>query len=176
MNRRILITGCSGGGKSTLIDELNQLGYATIAEPGRRIVAQEKENNGSGLPWVNFEKFARYAFEIAYQDFEKTKSFKGDVFFDRGLVDAAVALELATGTSLIKTLRTVPRYYPTVFVAPPWPEIFEQDEDRPHDLDAAVNEFDRISTALHELSYNPVALPKTPVQHRTAFILNYLNR
>ena len=36
-----MISGCSGGGKSTLQEELGQRGYATVEEPGRRIVKEQ---------------------------------------------------------------------------------------------------------------------------------------
>jgi predicted ATPase len=41
VNRFVVISGCSGGGKSTLLIELGQRGYATVEEPGRRIVKDE---------------------------------------------------------------------------------------------------------------------------------------
>jgi hypothetical protein len=36
----VVISGCSGGGKSTLLDELGRRRYAVVAEPGRRIVQE----------------------------------------------------------------------------------------------------------------------------------------
>ena len=38
MDRFIILSGCSGGGKSTLLAELARRGFATVEEPGRRIV------------------------------------------------------------------------------------------------------------------------------------------
>ncbi|WP_410012764.1 AAA family ATPase [Sodalis sp. C49] len=35
MNRLIVISGCSGGGKSTLLAELKRRGYTVVEEPGR---------------------------------------------------------------------------------------------------------------------------------------------
>ncbi len=40
-NHLVVISGCSGGGKSTLLAELSRRGHMTIEEPGRRIVAEE---------------------------------------------------------------------------------------------------------------------------------------
>ncbi|WP_409999599.1 AAA family ATPase [Rhizobium leguminosarum] len=51
MNRSVLISGCSGGGKSTLLAELAARGHAVVEEPGRRIVKQELEGDGAALPW-----------------------------------------------------------------------------------------------------------------------------
>jgi predicted ATPase len=47
MNRFIVISGCSGGGKSILLGELALRGLATAPEPGRRIIAQ-----GGPMPWM----------------------------------------------------------------------------------------------------------------------------
>lgn len=54
MTGRFLITGCSGGGKSTLLDALAQRGYATVPERGRRIVAE-----AGPMPWDDPAGFAR---------------------------------------------------------------------------------------------------------------------
>jgi predicted ATPase len=40
-DRFVVISGCSGGGKSTLLAELVGRGYAAVEEPGRRIVEEE---------------------------------------------------------------------------------------------------------------------------------------
>jgi predicted ATPase len=50
-NRFVLISGCSGGGKSTLLAELSARGYPVVKEPGRRIIAGEFASGGSALPW-----------------------------------------------------------------------------------------------------------------------------
>ena len=41
MSRFVILSGCSGGGKSTLLDALAERGFAVVPEPGRRIVAKE---------------------------------------------------------------------------------------------------------------------------------------
>ena len=97
--KNILISGCSGGGKSTLLEALSRLGHATVPEPGRRIVAEELRGDGKALPWVNLHAFAERAIQMAEADLAAAESLEGFVFFDRGLVDAAVAFEFAGGTA-----------------------------------------------------------------------------
>ena len=92
----ILITGCSGGGKSTLLEELKRRGYATVLEPGRRIVQAELQSGGSALPWIDLAAFASRAVEVSLNDLEGASRSDGPVFFDRGLFDAAVAVEQVT--------------------------------------------------------------------------------
>ncbi|WP_342236107.1 AAA family ATPase, partial [Inquilinus sp. OTU3971] len=59
MDRFVVISGCSGGGKSTLLAELGRRGHEVVEEPGRRIVKQERETGGRALPWVDGTAFAR---------------------------------------------------------------------------------------------------------------------
>ncbi|MBN9554045.1 MAG: AAA family ATPase, partial [Alphaproteobacteria bacterium] len=52
MKNFIAISGCSGGGKSTLLDALRQRGFTVVEEPGRRVVRHEIETGGNALPWT----------------------------------------------------------------------------------------------------------------------------
>jgi predicted ATPase len=80
MNRFVIISGCSGGGKSTLLAELSLRGYAVVEEPGRRIVREEIERKGSALPWVDSAAFLRRAIEMSLSDRVSERSLKGWVF------------------------------------------------------------------------------------------------
>ena len=68
MERFVVISGCSGGGKSMLLAELAQRGYAVVEEPGRRIVQQELQGGGAALPWVDPVAFARRAIAMSLED------------------------------------------------------------------------------------------------------------
>lgn len=174
MNKHVLISGCSGGGKSTLLAELAARGFAVVAEPGRRIVKQELEKNGNALPWIDLAAFARRAIEVAIADHVAASSRPGWTFFDRGLVDAAAALRHATGERLREDLIAAHRYHARVFLAPPWPEIYGTDPERRHGFDDAVAEYNRLATLLPVLGYEIVTLPNVPVRDRADFVLRHL--
>ena len=140
----VVISGCSGGGKSTLLTELGQRGHNVVEEPGRRIIARELEARGSALPWIDGAAFARRAIEMSLQDRQQVASLGGRSFFDRGLIDAAAALEHLTGEPVLATLGQAHRYHSRVFLTPPWPEIYGTDEDRRHDLVDAIAEYERL--------------------------------
>lgn len=172
MTRRILITGCSGGGKSTLLAALADAGHATVPEPGRRIVRDELANGGDALPWVDPLAFCHRALAMARADLERAV---GDpVFFDRGLIDAAVALHHLQGTPVATTLDGPSPYSDPVFLAPPWPEIYATDPDRRHGLDAATEEYHRLDHALHGLGHSVLILPRVSVAKRLDFVLTAL--
>ena len=169
----VVISGCSGGGKSTLLAELAARGFASVEEPGRRIVSEEMESGGAALPWVDPEAFARRAVAMARDDRARMAGEAGWVFFDRGLVDAVVALAASGGEDVAQTLGAS-RYCPTVFMTPPWPEIFRADAERRHGFDAALAEYQRLAVAYPRLGYDVVEIPKMAVRERADFVLGRL--
>jgi predicted ATPase len=172
--RFVLITGCSGGGKSTLLAELAARGHAVVEEPGRRIVREELASGGQALPWVDSEAFLRRAIEMALADREAARACEGWVFFDRGLIDAASGLESVTREPVLRALGAQHRYHRRVFVAPPWPEIYETDPERRHGFEAGLVEYRRMEAELPELAYEVIVLPKTTVAARADFVLRAL--
>ena len=171
MNRFVVISGCSGGGKSTLLAELGRRGHAVVEEPGRRIVKQELESGGRALPWIDATAFARRAIAMALADRAAAEARLGWVFFDRGLVDAAAALQHMTGEPALETLVRPRPYHRRVFLTPPWPEIYGTDPERRHGLDSAVAEYERLLQDYPALGYEVVVLPKVSVAERADFVL-----
>lgn len=174
INRFVMISGCSGGGKSTLLAELARRGHATVEEPGRRIVQQELLGDGSALPWVNPVAFARRAVALALADRAVHACTSGWVFFDRGLVDAAAALERVAGEPALATLGQTHRYHNRIFLAPPWPEIYLTDAERRHDLEEAIVEYNHLLHAYLSLGYEVFVLPKVGAPQRAEFVLRTL--
>jgi predicted ATPase len=171
ITRFFVISGCSGGGKSTLIAEFGRRGFKTIEEPGRRVVHEELASGGDALPWIDGVAFARRIIALAQEDYDSARTLPDPVFFDRGLVDAAVALEHLTGNPILADLALHYRYASPVFLAPPWPELFVSDAERRHDFVSAVAEYERLAAAYPALGYDVILLPRVSVAERLAFIL-----
>jgi predicted ATPase len=178
MHRLVIISGCSGGGKSTLLAELQRRGYPVVDEPGRRIVKEELDRGGTALPWIDVAAFARRAIAMALADREAVAAAaaEGWAFFDRGLIDAAAALEHVTGEPVLKTLGEQHRYHQRVFLTPPWPEIYETDPERRHGLDDALAEYERLLDVYPSLGYEVIVLPKVSVPERADFVLAMVAR
>ena len=173
-NRFVVISGCSGGGKSTLLNELGRRGYATVGEPGRRIIKQELRGEGFALPWVDEIAFARRAIALAIADHTAASHVTNWVFFDRGLIDAAAALQHLTGEPALTTLGQAHCYHCLVFFTPPWPEVYVTDSERRHDLVAAMTEYQRLLGVYPSLGYEVTILPKVSVPERANFVLHTL--
>lgn len=97
------------------------------------------------------------------------RAARGLTFFDRGVVDAAVAI-MATGgaypRSTVESMR-----YDRVFLAPPWPEIFVNDDDRRYSLEKALSDYKRVRQAYLDAGYDPVVLPRDTVEARADFVI-----
>lgn len=144
MKRLAIISGCSGGGKSTLLAELARRGYATVLEPGRRIVAEELARGGRALPWIDPVAFLEKAVALSLEDIKHVPPHADHVFFDRGLFDALSALTDLTGVDRLAGNKHLERFDRRVFLTPPWPEIYVQDSERRHELDEALVEYERL--------------------------------
>jgi predicted ATPase len=176
MNRFVVISGCSGGGKSALIGALARRGYAVVEEPGRRIVREEMDKGGSALPWIDAAAFARRAIELSLADLAGAGGATDWVFFDRGLIDAEAALRQLTNQPPPDASHQAHYYHRQVFLAPPWPEIYRQDPERRHGYDDAVAEYGRLARAYPSLGYEVTLLPKSAVEARADFVIARLTR
>lgn len=174
MNRFVVISGCSSGGKSSLLAELGRRGHATVEEPGRRIVKEELARNGSALPWADAAAFLRRAVAMALADRASAGASEGWVFFDRGLIDAVSGLQHVTGEPAVADLVQANRYHQRIFLAPPWPEIYVKDSERRHGFDLAVAEYERLLEVYPSLGYELAILPKLSVAERADFVLGML--
>lgn len=118
--------------------------------------------------------FAKRALAVAKSDWREAQKLSGHVFFDRGLIDATVALEHAGGPSLEATLGEEKHYANEVLVTPPWPALFSADRERQHSFESAVGEYDRLMDALERLGYACIVLPQLPVGERARYALRAL--
>lgn len=162
---RVMLSGCSGGGKSTLLFELAERGHAVVAEAALRVLREEQQGEGRALPWVDAMAFGRRALTMSIADHEAAH---GLTFFDRGVVDAGVVITARGGSLPVE----VSHYrYDHVFLAPPWPEIYEVNEDRRHSFEKAVRDYERIQSAYLNAGYEPIVLPRDNVTARADFVL-----
>lgn len=165
-----VITGASGGGKSTLVAALKDIGYSTVPEAGLAIMREQLECNGKLLPSVDRMAFLEAVLARSIQDHETAQSLKGPVFFDRGVPEWLKFL----GTSAKLNARAATRccYAGTVFVVEPWPEIYVCDHYRQHSFERAAKSYEATIFAYTEAGYRTCIIPKGSVHERVEFILS----
>ncbi len=167
-----VLTGGPGVGKTTLIRHLRAEGLLCVDETARAVIREQVENGGNAVPWGDTQAY----FEtVAQRDLAIFDAMAGEtrtVLFDRNVVDAAcwaLAEGITTPPALMAALRAR-RCNPLVFVAPPWPEIYETDDERRQTWAEAEATFPRVMNALVALDYEPVVLPRASVAERAAFV------
>jgi len=168
-----VITGCSGGGKSTLIDALRRRGFLCVDEVGRRIVRQQLRIGGDATPWQDQLKFRELLLARYMDVFEEVVERTRPVFFDRGIPEAIGWSRLLNVSTLEhhRAAARIYRYASKVFVTPPWPEIFKQDEERRHSFDEALAQYSLALEVYLRCGYELIEIPKLPVSERVKFLL-----
>ncbi|BAV46149.1 ATPase [Mesorhizobium sp. 113-1-2] len=172
-DRFFVLTGGPGSGKTTLIEALRRVGFATSVEAGRGIIRDQRAIGGSALPWEDRTLFAELMLSWEMRSYQNAIERKGPVFFDRGVPDTLGYLRLSglPAAAHIRTAAMRFRYNPRVFIAPPWPEIFAQDEERKQTPDEAERTYHALAGVYTELGYELVPLPLAPVEARLRFVL-----
>ena len=99
---------------------------------------------------------------------------QGLTFFDRGVVDAGVAITARGGQLPADAIAD--NRYDRLFLAPHWPEIYEVNDDRRHCVEKALHDYERVRLAYLRAGYDPVVLPRDTVTARADFILADLSR
>lgn len=174
MDHLVVVTGGPGSGKTTLIDHLAAgLGYARTPEAGRAIIRDQREIGGPGLDWQDARLFGELMLQWELRSHREARSWPGPVFCDRGVPDMVgwylLRSEEVAGHVAEAARRF--RYHRTVFVAPPWPEIFATDTERHQSWGEAVRTHEAMVKAYAECGYETVELPVASVAERAAFVL-----
>lgn len=171
-----LISGGPGAGKSTLLAALRLQGYA-CAEEASRVLIQEQVALGSGLvPWQNLVGFAELALTRMVAQYEQAQQRGGVTFFDRGIPDIIAYLEVG-GVPVAPAYYEAAaqhRYHPAVLMAPPWPAIYVNDDERWQTFPEAVQLYQALSWTYQRLGYRLVELPLTSVADRVRFVKDWL--
>lgn len=167
----VVLSGCSGGGKSTLLMEMARRGWPAFPEPGRQIVREQLLIGGPALPWTDLAAFAELALSRAMHFYAVAAPGDRPTLFDRGIVDAVTALE-RIGHAKPHHAEAVRRcrYGRRVFLVPPWEELFASDAERGHGFAEAVAEYEALTESYAAKGYEPVVVPRGPVRERACFL------
>jgi predicted ATPase len=172
MDQRFILTGAFGSGKTTLLECLRTLGFCSIEEPARRVLAQQRSVGGSGLPESDPRLFVELMLSAAMDDYRRTGPATAPTFFDRGIPDilayaALFGFDYAPGENAARQSL----YASRVFFAPAWEQIYIHDEERKASFEVASRFAETVRAVYLRLGYTLIDLPLLPVADRASFVL-----
>ncbi len=167
----VILTGGPGGGKTSVLSELQRCGFRYVKESAREII---RKRIGAGLsPRPAPKDFANEIFQMDYALFQSERLSADLLFFDRSMLDSAGMIKQADERAYnsIKDLLASHRYNPKVFVTPPWWEIYRNDAERDQTFEQAVEVYDWLCEWYRDNDYTLFVLPKASIPDRVKFIL-----
>ena len=167
-----VLTGGPGSGKTSLLSLLSNRGYSVMPEAGRSIIRDQVSIGGSALPWADRYAFAELMLSWEMRSHHEAGQLEGPVFFDRGLPDVVGYLQVC-GLNVaphILAAASKYRYNSLVFIAPPWRDIFQADQERKQSWEEAATTFKAMEHTYKSLGYDVIMLPLATVEERAAFI------
>jgi predicted ATPase len=167
----VVVSGCAGAGKSSLLQEMARRGYSVQPEPGRQIVKEELFIGGDGVPWKNAARFIELCASRAMHFYNTAAPTDRPVLFDRSFLDnirGFADLGIPVPEALTEASRRY-RYAPRVFT-PPWKELFTNDAERRHTFEAAEAEYAALLTMYAANGYEIELIPRGPVSRRATFL------
>ena len=170
-----MITGGPGSGKTALINALGKSGFCVFPELARQMI-----QDGGKAPIRNLREKNNGLFfkEILRKRIQQHQATSGNTisFFDRGIPDSLAFLKfmgMENPPVLSKAIDKY-RYNNTVFLLPPWEEIYENDLVRLESFAEAEILFNLVKEAYSESGYLIEELPIGSIEKRVLRIRNKL--
>ena len=166
-----LVTGAGGEMGQLLVPALVERGFDGIDEPARQILSEQRSFGGNGVPDSDPALFVELMLSRAVFERRKPRPADRPVFFDRGLPDLiAYALLYGLDDAPTRNAAHKYRYNPTAFFAPPWQDIYSQDEERRMTYGQACDFGERMRDAYQGMGYTLLELPCESPADRARFI------
>ena len=172
-NNFYILSGGPGAGKTTLLEALRARGFACIDEAARRILKEQARTGGDATHDGDRARYRDLMLEQGLRDFHAVADTVAPVFFDRAIPELfgyGNPPGMGDPTALTKAIAAC-RYNETVFLFPPWREIYVHDAERKHEFSHAVEVFDTIAAAYRRFGYRTVEVPRASVDERVGFML-----
>ena len=168
---RIVITGGGGSGKSSLIEHFISQKICAIREAAREQIRVSLEQKSSALPWEDVVAFSKNVQAQMLLDYSKYPE-SNFCFYDRCLLDVLAYLRMDDKDAYPGLMEDIEKhkYFPVVFILPPWKEIFRNDTERMEDFEETVRAYEVIRETYSLQGYQVVEIPKGSIEQRAQFI------
>ncbi len=168
MNKKYVLTGVAGSGKSTIINELRKLGYPVTDEAARQLIMRLQDEDPSLLPWNNRLAFQELAENLQFDNYNQ---FSG--FFDRSIIDE-IAYRRFNDVDVPTHLIAMCNHcrHDEIFIFPPFKEIYSSDNVRVDTFEESASMYPYLLEGYEMFGYKPIVVEKDSIENRIEFILN----
>lgn len=175
--KRIVITGGPGSGKTTIIEELERMGYKVVPEVSRQVTLEAKKQGINQLFLTEPLLFSKKLLEGRVQQYHKAEECVSPyLFYDRGIPDVNAYMDYM-GTQYPETFDEAchEHCYDEVFLLPPWESIYIQDNERYESYEQAKMIYEVLYRKYANLGYNIYNVPEGTSRERAIYVLKTLN-
>ncbi|SFU66185.1 Predicted ATPase [Pustulibacterium marinum] len=175
--KKIVITGGPGSGKTSIIDELLKRKFHCLPEISREVILEARKKGIEQLflthPLLFSEKLLQGRVEQYNQTLQLDETM---VFLDRGIHDVLAYMDFIGDEypeSFVDSCKN--HVYDTVFILPPWKDIYISDNERYENYDQALKIHENLKKTYESYGYELMEVPTGTVEERTDFIINVIN-
>jgi predicted ATPase len=176
-NKRIVITGGPGTGKSSVIKDLESQGHFCLHEVSREITLEAQREGITQLFLEQPLLFSERLLQARIQQHEYAGEYKENpVFLDRGVPDVLAYMDYFKSNYPGKFIKACEDYrYDMVFLLPPWEDIYQTDNERYESFLQAQQIHEHLENIYKNFGYTPIEVPMLSIEERSLFILNHLD-
>jgi predicted ATPase len=175
-NKRIVVSGSPGGGKTSLIEGLKKNGYTTFEEYSRTVIQAGQKEGTANLFAASPIRFSEELLKGRKEQFEQANHYPAQnkvVFYDRGIHDTYAYLK-AIGKATPAWEEHVYEYqYDLVFLVTPWRDIYTKDAQRLETFEQAEMYYPFIKE-VYSKQHKIIEVPQLNLLERISFIESYI--
>lgn len=175
--KKIVLIGGPGTGKSTVLKTLKKEGFHCYDEISREVTLKAQKD---GIEQLFLEEpilFSKLLLEGRENQYDSAENSDANiVFFDRGIPDIPAYMDYVETQYPTYFLEKSKKYkYDMIFHFAPWKEIYTSDNERYESFSDAKKIDGFLVRTYKNLGYTPIKVPFDTVANRVNFIKEFLS-